>query len=43
MQAVIAATGLRTRANLLRSIDPAILAQALDNDTTATAAKASTD
>jgi hypothetical protein len=32
MQAVIAATGLRTRENVLGLIDPAILVQALDND-----------
>lgn len=32
MQAVIDATGLRTRENVLRSIDPAILEQALQND-----------
>ena len=32
MQAVIEATGLRTRENVVRLIDPAILKQALDND-----------
>jgi hypothetical protein len=32
MQAVIEATGLRTRENVVRLIDPAILRQALDND-----------
>lgn len=32
MQAVIDATGLRTRENVLRSIDPASLEQALQND-----------
>jgi len=32
MQAVIDATGLRTRKNVLGLIDPAILKQALDND-----------
>jgi hypothetical protein len=32
MQAVIAATGLHTRENVLGLIDPAILKQALDND-----------
>jgi len=32
MQAVIEATGLRTRENVDRLIDPAILTQALDND-----------
>jgi len=37
MQAVIEATGLRTRENVLRLIDPVILVQALDNDTAAMA------
>jgi hypothetical protein len=37
VQAVIEATGLRTRANVLRLIDPVILVQALDNDTAASA------
>ncbi len=32
MQAVIEATGLRTRANVLRLIDPAILERARQND-----------
>ncbi len=32
MQAVIEATGSRTLENVVRGIDPAILAQALDND-----------
>jgi hypothetical protein len=32
MQAVIEATGGRTLENVVRGIDPAILAQALDND-----------
>ena len=32
MQAVIDATGLRTRENVFSLIDPVILAQALDND-----------
>jgi hypothetical protein len=32
VQAVIEATGLRTRANVLRLIDPLTLVQALDND-----------
>jgi hypothetical protein len=32
LQAVIDATGLRTRENVIRLIDPAILEQALDND-----------
>ena len=32
MQAVMEATGLRTRENIVRLIDPAILRQALDND-----------
>jgi hypothetical protein len=35
MQAVIEATGLRTRENVLRSIDPAILEQAFQNDAAA--------
>lgn len=37
VQAVIEATGLRTRENVLRLIDPVILVQALDNDTAASA------
>ena len=37
MQAVIEATGLRTRENVVRLIDPAILRQALDNDVLAQA------
>jgi len=32
MEAVIAATGLRTLENVLRAIDPAILDQARQND-----------
>lgn len=32
MQAVIDATGLRTRENVVALIDPAILTHALDND-----------
>ena len=32
MQALIEATGLRTRANVLASIDPAILERARHND-----------
>jgi len=32
MQAVIEATGLRTRENVFGLIDPAILVQALDNN-----------
>jgi hypothetical protein len=32
MHAVIAATGLRTRENVFRLIDSAILVHALDND-----------
>ncbi len=32
MQAVVDATGLRTRENVFSVIDPAILTQALDND-----------
>ena len=37
LQAVIEATGLRTRENVLRLIDPVILVQALDNDAAASA------
>jgi hypothetical protein len=37
VQAVLEATGLRTRENVLRLIDPVILVQALDNDTAARA------
>lgn len=37
VQAVIEATGLRTRENVLRLIDPVILVQALDNDAAASA------
>jgi hypothetical protein len=37
VEAVIEATGLRTRENVLRLIDPVILVQALDNDTAASA------
>ncbi len=37
MQAVVEATGLRTRENVVRLIDPAILTQALDNDVLARA------
>lgn len=37
MQAVIDATELRTRENVIGLIDPAILAQALDNDALAQA------
>jgi hypothetical protein len=37
LQAVLEATGLRTRENVLRLIDPVILVQALDNDVAASA------
>jgi lambda repressor-like predicted transcriptional regulator len=37
LQAVLEATGLRTRENVLRLIDPVILVQALDNDAAASA------
>ena len=37
MQAVIDATGLRTRENLFGLIEPVILAHALDNDALAQA------
>lgn len=37
MQAVIAATDLRTRENVLGLIDPTILVHALDNDALAQA------
>jgi hypothetical protein len=39
VQAVIEATGLRTRGNALRLIDPSILVGALENDATARAAE----
>jgi hypothetical protein len=39
VQAVIEATGLRTRANVLRLIDPLILVQAFDNDAASAAAE----
>ena len=38
IEEVLEATGLRTRDNLLRSIDPAILKRALDNDAARAAA-----
>jgi hypothetical protein len=40
IEAVIEATGLRTRENVLKVIDPVILTRALDNDAAATAATA---
>jgi len=40
---VIEATGLRTRENVLRLIDPAILEQALQNDAAPAAATESAD
>jgi hypothetical protein len=40
VEAVIEATGLRTRVNVLRLIDPLILVQALDNDAASAAAVA---
>lgn len=43
MQAVIEATGLRTRENVLRLIDPAILEEARQNDAAAAAAAESAD
>jgi len=38
LEAVLEATGLRTRANVLRLIDPAILVRAFENDAAASAA-----
>ena len=43
MQAVIEATGLRTRENVLRVIDPAILEEARQNDAALAAAAESVD
>ena len=40
IEAVIAATGLRTRANVFKVIDPVIVTRALDNDAVAAAATA---
>ncbi len=43
VQAVLEATGLRTRENVLRLIDPVILVQALDNDAASAVAEPARD